>query len=69
VAGSLGLGADQSDFAGDLGGQVVKGGGAVALPQGDRFSGRGAERLGLGLAELAAAGGGDQPGQPGRASG
>jgi hypothetical protein len=70
VAAALGLGgADQADLAGDLGGQVLDRDGAVTLPQGDRFGGRGAQRLGLGLTELAAAGGGDQPGQPGRAGG
>jgi hypothetical protein len=70
VAGSLVLGGpDQADLAGDLGGQVLDRDGAVALPQRDRFGGRGAQCLGLGLAELAAAGGGDQPGQSGRASG
>jgi hypothetical protein len=48
VPGPLGLGgADQADLAGDLGGQVVQGGGAVTVPQGDRLSRGGAERLGL----------------------
>jgi hypothetical protein len=70
VAGPLGLGgADQADLAGDLGGQVPDRDGAVTLPQVDRLGGRGAQRLRLGLTELAAAGGSDQPGQPGRASG
>jgi hypothetical protein len=67
---SLGLGGpDQADLAGDLGGQVRDRDGAVTLPQGDRLGGGGAERLGLGLAELAPAGGDDQPGQPARAGG
>jgi hypothetical protein len=41
VAGSLVLGGpDQADLAGDLGGQVLDGDGAVAVPQSDRL-GRG----------------------------
>jgi hypothetical protein len=54
VAGSLGLsGADQAGLAGDLGGQVPDRDGAVTLPQRNRLGGRGAQRLGLGLTELA----------------
>jgi hypothetical protein len=70
MPGPLGLGGlHQAHLAGDLGPQVVQGGGAVTVPQGDRLGRSGAERLGLGLTELAAAGGGDQPGQPGRSGG
>src|SRR4029453_15083934 len=62
VAGSLDLGGpDQADLAGDLGGQVLDRDGAVTLPQRNRLGRGGAQRLGLGLTELAAAGGGDQP--------
>src|SRR6266496_4330345 len=65
VAGPFGLGGpDQAHLAGDLGGQVVQGGGAVTVPQRNRLGRGGAQRLGLGGAELAAAGGGDQPPQP-----
>jgi len=57
VATALGLGGpDQADLAGDLGGQVPDRDGAVTLPQVDRLGGRGAQRLRLGLTELAAAG-------------
>jgi hypothetical protein len=70
VPGSLGLGGpDQADLAGDLGGQVLDRDGAVTLPQRNRLGGRGAQRLGLGLTELAPAGGDDQPGQPARPGG
>jgi hypothetical protein len=57
VTAALGLGGpDQADLAGDLGGQVPDRDGAVTLPQVDRLGGRGAQCLGLGLTELAAAG-------------
>jgi hypothetical protein len=57
VAGPLNLSrADQAHLGGDLGGQVVDRDGAIAVPQRDRLGGGHPQRLGLGGAQLPAAG-------------